>query len=172
MLHHDQLGRDKTIKHAKAEQTAAGGDGCSHPPTLAQRVWELPAARGHRLPAPRAGGGGSDDSGDGHLAPALGHLLGTHSPTGLSFFFSSGPALHTELFYFPQHVTLDGFQLQTFCLPGECPSSKDTAPTLQAASGSTHIPTCYANKPLHRIVLKPLLLFSPAQALFSVTRSK
>lgn len=31
-------GQDKTIKHAKVEQTAAGGDGSSHPPTLAQRI--------------------------------------------------------------------------------------------------------------------------------------
>lgn len=98
MLHHDQLGRDKTIRHAKAEQTAASGDGCSHPPTLAQRVWELPAARGHWLPALQAGGGGSDDS-ERTPRPSPGPPPRHTQPHGA--FFSPPSALHTERFIFP-----------------------------------------------------------------------
>lgn len=50
--------------------------------------------------------------------------------------------------------------------PWRSPSSKDTEPTLQAALGSTRFPARYANKPLHGIGLKPLLLFSSTQTLF------
>lgn len=106
MLHHDQ---DKTIKHAKAEQTAAGGHGCRHPPALAQCIRhgpgspQHPMARGHGL----SGTAGLVEAvvmtqGTATSPQPRATFLGTHSPTGL---FLLRPASQTELFTFPHSVS-------------------------------------------------------------------
>lgn len=140
-LHHAAAGQDETIKHAKAAQTAAGGHGCTHPPTLAQRIRHGPGARGATSGTgsrvPRHHQAGSDDSGDGLLSPAPGHLLSTHHPTGL---FVSRAALQAAQLLSPgvSPLTVSRWKPPR-SLPGtgwRCPSSEDKGHSTHRALGS------------------------------------